>query len=252
MAASVLGLSVISVVLLSYFNNISGQPANEVCLSLSTGSVRQSGQASLNQGPPGRRGPQGPAGVCNFDGEEFNKFTKKLDNLEENVNRIMTMIKQADKVKYCSVGVRDGRVRDEDITASSIYDSRHLAKYGRLDNIQRQGQAGAWVPRNLHTAGEWIQVDLRTPTFVTGVVTQGRSNYDCDCWVTSFKIAYGNSTDHLRSMQQNGLDLRFAANNDNNSHRTNMFPAAIVARYIRIVAQQWNSQIAIRFDYLTC
>ena len=32
------------------------------------------------------------------------------------------------------------------------------------------------------TSGEWIQVDLRTPAAVTGVVTQGRSDYDG--WVT--------------------------------------------------------------------
>lgn len=47
--------------------------------------------------------------------------------------------------------------------------------------------------------GEWLQVDLKTPTTVTGVVTQGRP--DSSKWVTSFKVAFGNFTDHLKMIQ---------------------------------------------------
>ena len=43
----------------------------------------------------------------------------------------------------------------------------------------------------LRRAGEWIQVDLRSPKYVTGVITQGRA--DLDEWITSYKIAYFNT-----------------------------------------------------------
>ena len=43
--------------------------------------------------------------------------------------------------------------------------------------------------------GEWLQVDLRQPTFVTGIVTQGRAE---DTWgvqlVSSYKITFANQT----------------------------------------------------------
>ena len=54
--------------------------------------------------------------------------------------------------------------------------------------------------------GQWIQVDLKTPTYVTGVATQGRYNYPQ--WVTSYKISYGNSPNALQNIQdRNGRDL---------------------------------------------
>ena len=57
--------------------------------------------------------------------------------------------------------------------------------------------------------GEWIQVDLRNPTRVVAVVTQG-FNYPgiVRNWVTSYKISYGNSTTSLQVVQnESGSDL---------------------------------------------
>ena len=57
--------------------------------------------------------------------------------------------------------------------------------------------------------GEWIQVDLRNPTRVVAVVTQGLNwitSYDE--WVTSYKISYGNTTTFLQVIQnESGSDL---------------------------------------------
>ena len=57
--------------------------------------------------------------------------------------------------------------------------------------------------------GEWIQIDLKNPTRVVAVVTQGL-NYpgNIEHWVTSYKISYGNTTNSLQVIQnQNGSDL---------------------------------------------
>ena len=57
--------------------------------------------------------------------------------------------------------------------------------------------------------GEWIQVNLRNPTRVVAVVTQGL-NYpgSRQYWVTSYKISYGNSTTPLQIIQtESGSDL---------------------------------------------
>ena len=57
--------------------------------------------------------------------------------------------------------------------------------------------------------GEWIQVDLRNPTRVVAVVTQGL-NYpgSVEGWLTSYKISYGNSKTSLQIIQnESGSDL---------------------------------------------
>ena len=58
-------------------------------------------------------------------------------------------------------------------------------------------------------AGEWIQVDLKKPTRVVAVVTQGcnePANYQQ--WITSFKISFGNSADAMQIIkQEDGSDL---------------------------------------------
>ena len=43
---------------------------------------------------------------------------------------------------------------------------------------------------------EWLQIDLRTPKFVAGVITQGYPVWDE--WIRSFKIKYGNTINILR------------------------------------------------------
>ena len=56
--------------------------------------------------------------------------------------------------------------------------------------------------------GQWIQVDLRTPTRVVAVITQGL-NYpgSVEHWVTNFKISYGNTTNSMQVLQnRNGSD----------------------------------------------
>ena len=41
-------------------------------------------------------------------------------------------------------------------------------------------------------SGEWLQVSLPEPTLVTGVITQGRENFDH--WVTSYQVLFGNDS----------------------------------------------------------
>ena len=48
----------------------------------------------------------------------------------------------------CSVGVKDGRVADEDMTASSSWDANHGPQYGRLYNqvsFSKPSYMGAWA-----------------------------------------------------------------------------------------------------------
>ena len=55
-------------------------------------------------------------------------------------------------------------------------------------------------------ADEWIQVDLKKPTRVVAVVTQGGMYQGYR--TTSYKISFGNSTDAMQIIEENdGSDL---------------------------------------------
>ena len=56
------------------------------------------------------------------------------------------------------------------------------------------------------TAGDWLQVDLKHPTLLVAVVTQG--DYDYAYWVTQYKISYSNTTKNFQYIIfNNGSEL---------------------------------------------
>jgi len=46
---------------------------------------------------------------------------------------------------YCGVGLKDGRIEDQDISASSTYDNRYSPQNARLDKQQTGSQFGGWL-----------------------------------------------------------------------------------------------------------
>lgn len=87
-----------------------------------------------------------------------------------------------------SLGMEDGRIKDNALSASSFYNAKHAVKLGRLNLVPPSGYAGAWCVKTTD-AHQWIQIDLGRPTTVTKVATQGRQDC-CDQWVTSYAVSY--------------------------------------------------------------
>ena len=91
------------------------------------------------------------------------------------------------------LGLEDGSIPDESLSASSNWETRQISTPagGRLNKIPPPADAntiGAWHPRVADT-NQWIQVDLGNPTYVTGVLTQGRYNVAAQ-WVTKYKVQF--------------------------------------------------------------
>ena len=85
------------------------------------------------------------------------------------------------------LGMKDGNIRDDQITSSSEHDANHGASNARLDRDAGGGRTGSWSARN-NDLNQWIQVDFGTLTSVSGVTIQGRQ--ESDQWVTSYKVMY--------------------------------------------------------------
>ena len=85
------------------------------------------------------------------------------------------------------LGMEKGLISDAQISASSEWDNNHGAERARLNGRSINLKKGAWSP-SFSTLGQWLQVDLEKYTTVTGLATQGRSDYNQ--WVTKYRVQY--------------------------------------------------------------
>ena len=98
-----------------------------------------------------------------------------------------------------ALGVENGKISNEDITASSEVIIEHHAYQGRLNFKTDRGKGGAWTARKRNVE-QWLQVDLGSQfTRVTGVATQGRE--DRDTWVTKYKLQYSQYSNETTQFQ---------------------------------------------------
>ena len=69
--------------------------------------------------------------------------------------------------------MQNGDITDEQVTASSYSGSNNLPKLGRLHYFLSGTRKGGWCSNN-KTAGEYLQVDLRSVKLITKIATQER------------------------------------------------------------------------------
>ena len=85
--------------------------------------------------------------------------------------------------------MEDGRIKDNQLTASSQWSDGLAPTYARLNQpAGYNGSHGAWHPAVYNTS-QWIQVDLRVSKMVTGIVIQGRDN-EVNEWTTKYRVQY--------------------------------------------------------------
>ncbi|XP_072017844.1 lactadherin-like [Amphiura filiformis] len=157
------------------------------------------------------------------------------------------------------LGVEDGRITDGQLTASTVYDfdaNFHGASNARLNRAAQPGTSGAWIAK-VNDAFQWIQVDLEKPTWVTGVIIQGRQETAHAQWVTKFKVQYSNDGECWKFLQRtnNAGEKVFNGNTDIRWQRTGerrLFATPIKATYIRIRPTAWHVHISMRFELLGC
>ena len=88
--------------------------------------------------------------------------------------------------------MESGAILDEQLSASSEYDSHHGIINARLRLPGSSSSAGSWATLS-NNANEWLQVDLKIQdTKVSGVATQGRDTSSYEHWVKKYKLQYSN------------------------------------------------------------
>ncbi|XP_033118606.1 lactadherin-like, partial [Anneissia japonica] len=148
-----------------------------------------------------------------------------------------------------ALGIEDGTIPSDQLTASSEYSSQNLGAHrGRLNTVRDGDAYGAWAAAT-NDPDQWIQADLGSVKRVVGVITQGRS--DGNQWVKTYKVTY--STDgsiFTPVLGSSGQVEIFSANSDRNTEVKNIFNSVVYAQFIRINPITWQGHVSLRFELL--
>ncbi len=88
---------------------------------------------------------------------------------------------------FYQLGMEDGRIKDDQLTASSEWSHEYRTHFGRLNQPEQSGQSGHWASRD-KDQNQWIQADLLLHQLVVGVILQGSDSHNQ--YVTKYKVAY--------------------------------------------------------------
>ena len=80
--------------------------------------------------------------------------------------------------------MESGKIKDSQLTASSVWDVNHGASNARLNFTQK---SGSWSSKS-NDLNQWLQVDFKYNATITDILTQGRGRYSQ--WVKSYTLSY--------------------------------------------------------------
>ncbi|XP_076461744.1 uncharacterized protein LOC143294198 [Babylonia areolata] len=142
------------------------------------------------------------------------------------------------------MGMVNGYIRDDMISASSSRDLSHSPQRARLNGPT------SWLPAR-DDSRQFLQVDLLAPRYVTGLTTQGRD--DAPLYVTSYRFMYSmDGVEWNVYREESNVDKILTGNNDSETSVQNLFAQPIRARYVRINPVTWHGRIALRFELHGC
>ncbi|XP_076127216.1 discoidin domain-containing receptor 2 [Alosa pseudoharengus] len=133
------------------------------------------------------------------------------------------------------LGMEDGRIKDDDITASSQWYDTTGPRYARLN---REEGDGAWCPAGPlePTDVQYLQLDLRQLTFLTVVGTQGRyARSSGNEFARLYRLDYSRDGHHWISWKNRLGDKVINGNNNAYTSVIKDLHPPIIARYLRVI-----------------
>ena len=98
------------------------------------------------------------------------------------------------------LGMKNGRIHANQLTAASIWDRNHGANNARLHWRRTGARTGAWSARN-NNHYQWLQVDFKRYMRIVKIATQGRQ--DARQWVTKYYVRYSQDCAHFADYEEN-------------------------------------------------
>lgn len=149
-----------------------------------------------------------------------------------------------------ALGMEDGRIKDNDITASSQWHETTGPQYGRLN---REEGDGAWCPKvDLET--HYLQVDLGRLTFLTVVGTQGRYAGNLGNEFTRFyRLNYSRDGTLWNAWRSRGGRTDIEANRNTYDSVINDLHPPIICRFLRLIpVTRSSTAVCMRAELYGC
>ena len=96
-----------------------------------------------------------------------------------------------------------GRIPDDSFSASSRFQARYAAKYGRLNG------RGAWEPKTTTDPDDYLQIDLLYEYVICAVATQGNpptQSPTAQEWTTEYKLRFSFTGSAFLPYEENKID----------------------------------------------
>ncbi|XP_033761396.1 mucin-5AC-like [Pecten maximus] len=109
----------------------------------------------------------------------------------------------------------------------------------------------AWVAR-YNDDQQFVQVDLKQPTRISGIVLQG--NPLTAKWVTKYVVLVSDDGVNFTPYHETGSaeEMVFVGSHDQNTPVKARFDREILTNFVRIQPRKWQGGISLRFDVLSC
>ncbi|XP_067849012.1 coagulation factor V [Heptranchias perlo] len=193
---------------------------------------------------------------------KFNRFDPpiiarylKLNPTSFKVRPTLRMELYGCEIDYCSqpLGMENGNITDDQITASSFLSSWWGSWQPSLARLDLEGRYNAWQP-NEQNIDQWLQVNFLKQKKISGIITQGAKSFTTAMFVKTYAVQYSNDGEiWLPYADQSNMDEKiFTGNTDHHGHKKNYIDPPIFAKYIRIIPKSWNNDIALRLEFIGC
>ncbi|XP_078344639.1 thioredoxin domain-containing protein 3 homolog isoform X2 [Oculina patagonica] len=148
------------------------------------------------------------------------------------------------------LGMENGSIPSEAITASSELDDQHSASRARLNTKPEGELMGAWVPLQCDE-NQWLQVDLGKVTRLVKIASQGEAG-DSSRHVKEFSVSYSLNGEQYIPYTEDSTEKVFESNSDQDTIIYNSLKNPIITQFVRLNPKTWNEAIAIRTEFYGC
>jgi len=143
--------------------------------------------------------------------------------------------------EQADVGLADGYILDNQLTASSELNANTSAKNGRLNYT-----AGSSWCASTSDGNPYLQIDLQTLHIICAVSTQGNSQ--ADQWVETYTLKSSTDGTTWTDYNENGQVRSFNGNYNQTSTVKHILYSGIVARYFRFIVGVKQGEACLRVE----
>ncbi|XP_072096745.1 discoidin domain-containing receptor 2-like isoform X1 [Mobula birostris] len=152
-----------------------------------------------------------------------------------------------------ALGMQDGTIPDEDITASNEWYKSTAAQFGRLEKDEGDG---AWCPVDLlhPDSTEYLQIDLHVLTFITLLGTQGRHAFGSgNEFARAYKLEYSRDGTRWISWKDRWGQQVITGNVNTYDIVLKDLRPPIIARYVRVIpVTDQPASVCMRVELYGC